>query len=229
METKFIEGTNEQYSIREDGTVIRNYKMMYDINLKKVIPKYKTVIRKLSINKKLNAVILHVTVNKIRKVFYVRQIVATHFNLHNPFVNKGPCVTIGHKDNNPLNCSLDNLYYKGRIGITLFTSVEEKIKNKKKINNLSSKKLYANASYEKKQRIIKRIKTWSKNNPNKVKINRKIANKNTIEKLQKSYVAAKLKIPVNELFDDLYIHQKKVMSFKRKLAKDHQVPIQKIV
>jgi hypothetical protein len=26
METKFIEGTNEQYSIREDGVVIKNYK-----------------------------------------------------------------------------------------------------------------------------------------------------------------------------------------------------------
>lgn len=25
METKFIEGTNEQYSIREDGVVIRHY------------------------------------------------------------------------------------------------------------------------------------------------------------------------------------------------------------
>jgi len=229
METKFIEGTNKQYSIRKDGTVIRNYKMMYDINLKKVIPKYKTVIPKLSINKKLNAVIFDVTVNKIRKKFYVREVVAKHFNLHNPFVNKGPCVTIGHKDNNPLNCSLENLYYKGRTGITLYTSLDEKIKNRKESQNLISKKAYANASYEEKQRIIKRIAEWGKNNPDKVKINRKVANKNTIEKLQKSYVAAKLKIPVNELFDDLYKHQKKVMSFKRKLAKDHQVPIQKIV
>ena len=28
METKFIEGTNEQYSIREDGVVIRHYKFL---------------------------------------------------------------------------------------------------------------------------------------------------------------------------------------------------------
>jgi len=29
METKFIEGTNEQYSIREDGVVISNYRIKY--------------------------------------------------------------------------------------------------------------------------------------------------------------------------------------------------------
>ena len=37
METKFIEGTNEQYSIREDGVVIKNYIILK--NLEKVYKK----------------------------------------------------------------------------------------------------------------------------------------------------------------------------------------------
>lgn len=46
MKTKFIEGTNNQFSVREDGNVIRNYKWKGrkeygNIEYKKVILKYK--------------------------------------------------------------------------------------------------------------------------------------------------------------------------------------------
>jgi hypothetical protein len=66
METKFIEGTNNQYSIREDGNVIQHYKLTWTgkitkIGIDRIMPKYgknKTFIN-LCINGKNNGLTIN--------------------------------------------------------------------------------------------------------------------------------------------------------------------------
>jgi hypothetical protein len=45
LQTKFIEGTNEQYSIREDGAVIKHYELKYFTYLGKHIVTFENVIK----------------------------------------------------------------------------------------------------------------------------------------------------------------------------------------
>ncbi len=222
LESKFIEGTNEQYSIRNDGVVIRHCRLGYDINSKKNTIFYKDVILTPSIDKKKNAVLLYVKIGDKKKVMYVRKIVADTFNLPNPYINTGPCVTIAHKDNNPLNCSLNNLYYVGRGGITLSTSIEEKLEKERFQSRSQKAKSYRNLSAEKRAKRNEYQKRWEKENTDKLLPMKKKSNARVIKDLDKSYVAAKLKLPVSLLTEELYQRKKALIMIKRALIEKNK-------
>jgi hypothetical protein len=219
IESKFIEGTNNQYSIRNDGVVISHWRENYDINLKRNVLIYKDKILKLSLNKATNAVHLYIkTEGKKSRNMYLKTIVANTFNLPNLYVNGGTAITIAHKDNNPLNCSLDNLYYKGKKGVILSTSIEEKIEIRRQRNNGYKKKSYENLSLEKRIHRMDYAKKWMQENPEKAKEIKKKTNARVIQDLDRSYIAAKLRMPISLLTEELYQSQKAIIMNKRLLA-----------
>lgn len=68
MKTKFIEGTNKQYSIREDGAVFIHYKMQRITNTRKdkVIKYYKlTVLKGNCVNININGIRKRISVNTL--------------------------------------------------------------------------------------------------------------------------------------------------------------------
>lgn len=100
METKFIEGTNEQYSIREDGAVIRHWFIHSSgsiSNKEKILKGY--------LDKKTNTV--KVSINN--KEYLLKTLMSNHFNIKNPYDVDVPLI---YRDSNPLNCSLNNLCYR---------------------------------------------------------------------------------------------------------------------
>jgi hypothetical protein len=100
METKFIEGTNEQYSIREDGVVIRHWGIHSSgsiSNKEKILKGY--------FDKKTNTI--KVCINN--KEHLLKTLMGKYFNIKNPYDIDVP---LCYKDNNSLNCSLNNLYYR---------------------------------------------------------------------------------------------------------------------
>jgi hypothetical protein len=103
LESKFIEGTNNQYSIRNDGVVIRHWSFHSSGSIS-----HKERIFKGYLDKRYKTV--KVCINN-REVI-LKNIIATYFNIENPYKIDVPLI---HKDNNPLNCSLDNLYYRKPI------------------------------------------------------------------------------------------------------------------
>jgi hypothetical protein len=219
LESKFIEGTNNQYSIRNDGVVISHWRENYDINLKRNIIIYKDKVLNPSLNKLTNIVHLHIKIGEKRnRNSYLKKIVADTFKLPNPYVNIGSAITIAHKDNNPLNCSLDNLYYKGRGSVILATSIEEKKEIRRQRNLGYKKKSYENLSLEKRIHRKDYAKKWLKENPEKAKEIQKKTNARVIQDLDKSYIAAKLKLPISLLTENLYQSQKAIIMNKRLLA-----------
>jgi hypothetical protein len=217
LQSKFIEGTNEQYSIRNDGVVIRHCKLVYNSKLKQSIFVYKEFIPKLSINKQVNAVTLSVKIGQKKRNIYIRKAVADAFNLYNPYVNTGTCLVIGHKDGNLLNCSLDNLYYTGKSRVTLSTSFEDKIENRRIKNNSYKSKSYRNLSAEKLAERYEYIVQWQEQNTAKFLKAKKKSNSRVIKDLDKSYVAAKLRVSVNDLTEDLYQAGMTRIKLKRKI------------
>ncbi len=106
METKFIEGTNEKYSIREDGVVIRHYR--YDKWKNKLIKDYLLKNRLMYDKRKLHLKpVLIVNVNG--KIYLVKSLVANYFCTK--LAKNKKLFAINHIDNNPENCHYKNLYY----------------------------------------------------------------------------------------------------------------------
>jgi len=100
LQTKYILGTNKQYSIREDGVVIRHW---YIHPSKTLVVRDRILYGYL--DKGTNT--LKVCVNKKEKL--MKQLMGKHFKIVNIYDIDVPLI---HKDNNPANCSLDNLYYR---------------------------------------------------------------------------------------------------------------------
>jgi hypothetical protein len=79
MKTKFIEGTNEQYSIREDGIVIKHYYLTYNQYLK--TPKILNKISYPAISKITNVVSITLSNNK-HKSFAVATLLKNYFGFY---------------------------------------------------------------------------------------------------------------------------------------------------
>jgi hypothetical protein len=219
MLTKFIEGTNEQYSIREDGVFIRHYKKKYNTNLKKNIIIYKEE-KNFGYNS-ANAVKVSVRVNEIKKVYCLKYLVAKAFNLYNPYdlkVNCPKAITIAHKDGNFLNCSLDNLYYRTIVGIPVHSSLEEKMKYKLRQKEIEKEK-EKRRRIEHREKLNARAKAWRNANLVKCSISSVKTRQKSIKNVNRHYAASKLGIPVALLTDDLYENYKATLLVKRKLAK----------
>jgi hypothetical protein len=103
LKTKFIEGTNEQYSIREDGVVFKNYNV--DIN------NNKTILKNYIVKPIINSKTLQLRI-KNNKIIAIKRLVINAFKPicfleENKILNSR---RIDHKDNDWLNCNINNLY-----------------------------------------------------------------------------------------------------------------------
>lgn len=75
MKTKFIENTNEQYSIREDGVVIKHYKKFYSKKRGHRIIFKDEEVKVSKVNKSVN-----IYYNKINKNITIKQLLFKYFN-----------------------------------------------------------------------------------------------------------------------------------------------------
>jgi hypothetical protein len=172
METKFIEGTNEQYSIREDGVVIRHYKFLQNkkIVYEESFPKGIRDLRNTTVQ-----------FNICKKQYSRNKLLIEYFG-------KKPCA-------NPKCCNaVTKLLYSYCEGCQL----ENDKRTRKKYRKSNSKKL-----------IIKRKEQYVKDQA----------------LLPKHSIAGLLKIPVNELPDELYKDYRNLILFKRKVAKENNINI----
>lgn len=183
MKTKFIEGTNKQYSIREDGFVFRNY-----IDGRPAL-QLKTMLDKT----------VCITINKKKFKPSIRKLMFDHY---------------GFKICKSCNSKIfDSL--KGR-----FLCDDCKL-NKKRKRHREYKKRHPEVD---KNYAIKLLQTDPERYYSyKNKVNYKIRTNIT-----KAYVSTALKIPVADLSDDLYHHHRNFILFKRQVAKELNIPIQRL-
>jgi hypothetical protein len=110
MKTKYIKGTNKQYSIREDGVVISHYQLVTNQFItNKLIKRIKILKSHLH---KDNILRTNIQINGKRGSKMNKSLVADYFKI------KGydqEYRGIKHKDNNPLNCNKNNLYCQNRF------------------------------------------------------------------------------------------------------------------
>lgn len=91
----------------------------------------------------------------------------------------------------------------------------------------NKEKLYLSAitwASNNKDRVNQNARKWRANNPEKIK--QRTAS--IISKITKNYVANLLNLKVSELTDDLYHQYKETIEFKRKVAKEHNISINKL-
>lgn len=106
LESKFIEDTDEKYSIRNDGVVIRHYR--YDKWGNKLTKDYVLTNHiRIDKRKQSKSPVIVVTFNK--QQFILKSLIAKYFNLALPQNTK--VYEIKHKDNDFTKCGIDNLYY----------------------------------------------------------------------------------------------------------------------
>jgi hypothetical protein len=138
LETKFIKGTNEQYSIRNDGVVIRHFSYVTNQFMKKIVYR-DVIIKKKLVDRKINPenklpyvrVLLYPIEGKKRECI-IKVLVIKYFT--DIVINTNTRIT--HKDNNVFNCSLDNLSVERKLSNYLnvnrpLTRVEIATKNKR--------------------------------------------------------------------------------------------------
>lgn len=111
MRIEFIKGTNEQYSISEEGFVIRNYKRdKWGNKLYKpfVVKNHILYDKRKNTNRSPCMIVVF---NKKERV--LKSLVAEYFPLVKP---NGRIFQIGYKDGNFRNCSYSNLFYVNHAG-----------------------------------------------------------------------------------------------------------------
>lgn len=165
METKFIEGANEQYSIREDGVVIRHCKSK-NIELK-CGPRRSPVIQ----------------INNINKCISVNKLLFKYFNY---------CICKKCKSK----------IYKYSQGQICDDCITKQMKLNRSNYRNSHKEYYSNNS---------------KRHSEKIRFN-----------LTRVYVKGILGISMSDLTDKLYEHHKNLVLFKRQVAKEHNIKIEKL-
>jgi hypothetical protein len=195
MESKFIEDTNEQYSIREDGVIISNYRVRYSPLHDKYFKSFKEIELKQTKDDKA----VRITVNDKKKVVYGRKLIFEYFN-----------ISICKK------CNLNVNYYLQKNICKKCISKSRSIREKK-YRILFPEKISARRKLQR-QNNPELYKMLSKKSGEKAKIN-----------LTKTYIAGALKIFVKDLPDELYEHHKNLIIFKRKIAKEHNINIEKLV
>jgi hypothetical protein len=191
METKFIENTNEQYSIREDGVVIRHYTRNYNINTKTI----DKIVLNIEILRDNKGVVFigngkRVSVNKLLRLYF-KHVYCIKCN------SKVEDLGIGKRTkslcNNCIAIPKKRIYIKKPIK-PLLTDEEKKV-------NLALSR-----------------KRWITNNPLKYANNIKRINSKRITELPKCEIAWRLGLKASELTDDLYNLHKTQIELKRLLS-----------
>jgi hypothetical protein len=225
MKTKFIKGTNKQYSIREDGILTRHYRYYRDINdnmIRKI--SYKDVIIKTKLNKD-NHLQYCIRINGKTKNSYIATLVAEYFNVENPYSSSS--FKIAYRDNNPNNCSVDNIYFTNQKGKTSYTSKEEAMSARKEQNRENQRNSYNKNKGKKKyvMRLRKNQKRYylklKKEDPEKVANKYNKFNKIYVNQMSDSYVAAKIGFSVKLLPEDLIELKRKQLKLHREIKKQN--------
>jgi hypothetical protein len=188
LQTKFIEGTDEQYSIREDGAVFKNHVVKIIEGKKHII--YKKTQRKVIAN--------HININKYKISTTIKILIFNHF---------GYCIC--KKCNKKVNYLLSG------------NACKECIKYGFVVNH----KTYYNKNKEK---HVKYVREYQKNNVEKCKIWQKKADLKSREKIPRHIASQFLKIPPKEIPDELLNEYRNLVKYKRELSKKHNLHIQSI-
>lgn len=204
MKSKYIEGTEKKYSIREDGQVIRHYKNNYDINQKKVIRTYNNKILVPDKSKRVRINLKSITIRKLLRQEF--GFVCCNKCNHKIYTNSNSRRSKELCDNCLIKNQKDyhhNQYMKRRVLKPIVLLSEEQ----KKIN------------------IQKSREKWIKGNPEKLEEATYKRNKRKFKNLPKYEIASRLGLKVSELTDELYNEYKNLILFKRKVAKENNVSI----
>tara|TARA_R110000796_G_scaffold118353_5_gene231994 strand:- start:5294 stop:5854 length:561 start_codon:yes stop_codon:yes gene_type:complete len=124
MITHYIKDTSEQYSIREDGKIFRNYK--YSNKRKKLFIKREvksTAVKHNTCHLSILRVRLHIN-STHRKSFTIKSLMSKYFNISNYIEN---ATNIYHIDGDYTNCHRLNLAYK-----TFWNREHESLKQKER-------------------------------------------------------------------------------------------------
>jgi hypothetical protein len=208
MEIKFIEGTNQQYSIREDGVVFRNYRHNYNINTKKIdiIKHLCYIVKPYKVSEKCNTV----SINK-KSSISVNVLLKNNFGF--TLCSKCDCKIYNQSTNKRTRNICDNCQARNTKNYH-----KPSIKKEKILLTIEQKKI----------NLVKSRLKWIINNPDKNRngINKRNLKRNT--NLPKYEIAFRLKIPNTILTNDLYQEKKELLLFKRQLAKTHNISINSI-
>ncbi len=188
METKFIESTNKQYSIREDSAVIRHYlKKGHGHNQKPWI-EYKDVEILYKQHPQRKCMSITIRSNGKTHHFFKNSLLSEYFNI----IICPQCDNVVNVTKHERVCkkcihyNINELQKKARrVNPLLYRSLQKKF-----YNNNKEKLLFYHKEKEKVKRII----------------------------ITKSYVASKLEIPVSLLTNELYQNYRATLLVKRKLA-----------
>lgn len=217
---KFIKGTNNQYSIGIDGSIIRYFRKA---NASTIL--FKNTIIKGDISNRHHNLKVKINIDGKDVSFSVKYLVAEYFNLYKSFINNNRSHTmIINIDNDPRNCELSNLQWIIINKGIPFESVDERQEYFKK------KALEFNKTV--KGRLIKRnhydrIKSTPEGRE-RLKMTGNIKSKINTINLCKCYIASSLQIPVAFLTTELYESHKALITIKRLLAKKLNVSINSI-
>lgn len=203
MRQVFIEGTDKQYSIREDGIVISHYRLVGYGNKHSKKKVYKDIIIKRHTVKYTSGIcVLKVSLTNPKKTSHmVASLVAKAFKIKNYNMSSK---VYSFKDGDYSNCNCSNI----------------KIVNFKD-GRIKRDKLPENISKERRKEIKKKHRK-------KYLEHLKEIDRKRCEFLPKNYIANILKIPTKDLPDNIYLHHKNLIQFKRKIADKHNIHISKI-
>jgi hypothetical protein len=200
METKFIEGTNEQYSIREDGNVIQHYKKhrVSNTRIDKIYnDKIVTIL-------KGNCVDITTTTGVIR--FSINTLTLLYFN----FIFCKKCNTKFTPSLKTLFCNKCKKNARKKTCDLYYNN------NKEKLKTISTN--WRNNNREKFNKTARKSQTKHKD---KILAARRADTK----KVSRNYVAGVLRITVSNLSDEMYVHHKNLILLKRKIAKENNLNI----
>jgi hypothetical protein len=200
LQTKFIEGTNERYAIREDGVIFSYYRdkvargkgWQQNIELEKQrYRKYETIIMTPC---KFNAV-------RIGPKKTCKSVKILFFNAFGYIICK------------KCNKKINYMARSGNCNECKLSSIKESEKKYLK-NNIKIKRQAA--------------KNYRLNNPDKCKQITKTSNDRQIKTITRTYVSLCLGMSVKDLTDELYHLHRNTLLFKRQITKDNNIIMQSL-
>lgn len=205
---KFIENTNNQYSIGIDGSVIRHF---YKANAHTILVKDDLIEGHIS----KNALKVEFSINTKCVGYLVKHLVAEYFNLPKPFINNNRSQSkIININGNSRNCDINNLKWVVKQGIPTFKSSEERREYYININKEYSKSEIG--------KLSKKLSTQRVRSTPEGLARLRLAGLKTQriyqDTLNKNYIAGILKIPTALLTNEVYESHKALLKVKRLLS-----------
>jgi hypothetical protein len=196
LQTKFIKGTDEQYSIREDGVVISHYRICFSSLYNKSYKIVKDKMMKTTADHRVG-----VCIEGKKTSVSTIQLLIEYFNFHY-------CKKCNSK-----------IYKYFKIPKRVCDScITEKRYAKIKERHLADPEKYKQIKRKYREANPEKYAEYARRTGEKMKDN-----------LNRCYIASCLNISVKELTEELYEHHKKLIMFKRQVAQEHNINIEKLV